>query len=303
MISPSPPFRAGGPPDRLRQPPACLVATLGTEPQVITLALQALEHTGETIERILVIHTAPREPRIAEAIRVLDSAFAPGGALAARQRLYRRAEIVGPAGPVPDVLAVEDFGATLALLYREVRDLKQAGWRVHLNVAGGRKVMSLCGVTVAQLLFDDADRLWYLQSPPDLVASRALFAADPSQLVLVSLPVLRWSPAPPILTDVALADDPVAAITLARGRRDAVRRAFLERELTPAEREVAELAIRTGATDRELASLLHKSPRTVAHQLSVVYDKLRVFLGVRADVRVDRHTLMAEFAAVVAMGR
>jgi DNA-binding CsgD family transcriptional regulator len=111
--------------------------------------------------------------------------------------------------------------------------------------------------------------------------------------------LLRWSPAPPILTDLALTDDPVAALTWQLERLAAAKRRFLAHELTPVEREAAELLIRTGATDLELAAMLHKSPRTIGHQLTTVYDKLCVFLGVREDVRVDRHTLIVEFVGVV----
>ena len=281
--------------------PACLIATLGTEPQVATLALQALVATGETIREVAVVHTAPREPRIAEAIRRLDDAFARDPRLAAWHGCYRRVVILGEAGPVPDMLVEEDFAATLRALYQVVRNYKAAGHRVHLNVSGGRKLMALCGTTVAQLLFDADDRLWYLQSSPELVASKELFAADPDHVTLVPIPLLRWSPAPPILTDLALAEDPVAAITWQQERQVIAKRRFLAEQLTPAEREAAELAVRTGATDPELARLLHKSPRTISHQLATVYDKLRVFLGVRDDVRVDRHTLIAEFAALLPM--
>jgi CRISPR-associated protein Csx14 len=278
--------------------PCTFIATLGTEPQVVTLALQSLVALAEPIAEVVVVHTAPHDPRIIEAVAVLERAFASEERLAQWRGRLRLVEIAGAAGPLPDMVAEEDFGTVLAALYKEVRDSKQAGSRVHLNLAGGRKVMSLCGAIVAQLLFDQGDRLWYLQSAPDLVASRSLFAEDPAQVTLVPLPVLRWSPAPPILTDVALAADPVAAISAQRGRLDAATRHFLLGELTPAEREVVRLALRTGATDAELARLLYKSPRTVSHQLSVVYSKLRVFLGVRDDVRVDRHTLMAAFSGV-----
>jgi CRISPR-associated protein Csx14 len=276
-----------------------LIATLGTEAQVVTLALQALIRQGEAIREVAVVHTAPREPRIAEAIRRLDTAFTEDERLAPWRHSYRRSVILGQDGPVNDMLVEEDFGATLAALYRLVRDYKQAGYRIHLNVAGGRKLMALCCATVGQLLFDQDDRLWYLQSSPALVATRSLWTPDPAQAVLIPIPLLRWSPAPPILTDLALAADPVAALTWQHERLAAAKRRFLAEELTRAERETAELAIRTGATDAELAALLHKSPRTVSHQLAVVYDKLRIFLGVRDDVRVDRHTLIAEFAAVV----
>ncbi len=277
---------------------SCLVATLGTEPQVVTLSLQALSAAGTIVHEVVVIHTAAREPRIAGAIRTLDAAFATDERLASWRNHYHRTVILGGAGPVADMLEEEDFGATLRALYQVVRNYKQAGYTVHLNISGGRKIMALCGTTVAQLLFDETDRLWYLRSAADLVASKALFARDPRQATLVPIPLLRWSPAPPILTDLALADDPVAAITWQQEQQIVARRRFLDKQLTPAEREVAELAIRTGATDAELAAQLHKRPRTVSHQMATVYDKLRVFLGVRDDVRVDRHTLIAEFAGV-----
>jgi len=282
--------------------PACLIATLGTEPQVVTLALQALVDRGEPIHEVVVVHTASHEPRIADAVRRLDTAFVEDRRLMPWQGHYRRIFIRGQTGPVDDMLAEEDFGATLAVLYRLVRDTKQAGCRIHLNVSGGRKLMTLCGATVAQLLFDQDDRLWYLQSSPELIDARSLWASDPGQVALVPIPLLRWSPAPPILTDLALADDPVAALTWQHERLAAARRRFLTDMLTPAERKVAEAAIRTGATDAELATMLHKSPRTIGHQLMTVYGKLRAFLGVREDVRVDRHTLIAEFAGVVVIG-
>jgi CRISPR-associated protein Csx14 len=278
---------------------AFLVATLGTEPQVVTLTLQALVVLNQAVSDVVVIHTAAADARIAAAVRTLDETFLSDDRLAPWAGHYRRAGISGPGGPVADMLDAEDFGTTLAALYSTVRNCKADGGRVHLNLTGGRKLMALCGMTVAQLLFDDDDRLWYLQSPPDLVASKALFANDPRRLTLVAIPLLRWSPAPPILTDLALADDPVAALTWQHEQLAAAKRRFLAQELTEAERAAAELVIRTGAPDAELARLLHKSPRTISHQLTVVYDKLRVFMGVREDVRVDRHTLIAEFAGVV----
>jgi len=267
-------------------------------PQVVTLALQALAAT-EAIREVLVIHTSPSYPRIGEAVARLDTAFAADERLAPWRDCYRRIAIAGRDGPVPDLLSPDDFAATLAALYGAVRDAKQAGFRVHLNVSGGRKLMALCGTTAAQLLFDEGDRLWYLQSSRALVAGRDLFAADPADVTMIPIPLMRWSPAPPILTGIALAGDPVAALTWQQERLAAARRRFLEHDLTPAEREVAVLAVRTGDTASEIAARLHKSPRTVAHQLEVIYQKLRLFLEVRDDVRVDRHTLIAEFAGMM----
>lgn len=283
-------------------PSSCLIATLGSEPQVVTLTLQALVQQGVSPERILVIHTAPsphRPSAITDAIHRLDGAFAEDAYLAPWRAGYQRITIMGRDGPVADTLDRDDFASALRALYGAVRDAKAAGCQVHLCLSGGRKLIALCAVTAAQLLFDDADCLWYLQSPAELVQTKALFAGQPEDISLIPIPLLRWSPAPPILTDLALVDDPVAALTWQSEQQLAAKRRFLTNTLTRAEREVVELLIATGAPDEELAHRLNKSARTVSHQLATVYDKLRLFLGVRDDVRVDRHTLIAEFVAIV----
>ena len=57
-------------------------------------------------------------------------------------------------------------------------------------------------------------------------------------------------------------------------------RDFIERVLTPAEREVTELLIREGLSNTALAERWGKSVKTVANQLSSVYVKL----GCRFDL-------------------
>lgn len=277
----------------------CLIATLGTEPQVVTLALQALVERQVRIDEVVVVHTITNDARITGALARLDDVFAQDQYLSRWQAHYHPVAIRDQARLVSDILAAEDLGAALDVLYRTVRDWKRAGYSIHLNLSGGRKLMSICAMTVAQLLFDEGDHLWYLQSSPELIASKALFAADNNQVTLVPVPLLRWSPAPPMMTNLALADNPVSALTWQHEQLALRKRSFLSDSLTGAEREVAELLIRSGATDAELAMQLHKSQRTIAHQLAAVYDKLRVFLGVREDIRVDRQTLIAEFSGIV----
>ena len=46
-------------------PLSLFLATLGSEPQVVTLALQLLAQKGVEIAEARVIHTAPRSPAIA----------------------------------------------------------------------------------------------------------------------------------------------------------------------------------------------------------------------------------------------
>jgi CRISPR-associated protein Csx14 len=44
-----------------------LIATLGSEPQVVTLALDLLEQAGQVISEVIVLHTAGKAMRAAMA--------------------------------------------------------------------------------------------------------------------------------------------------------------------------------------------------------------------------------------------
>lgn len=159
--------------------------------------------------------------------------------------------------------------------------------------------MAMLGMTVAQLLLGPADRVWYLYSDDALRVSGRYLLEQHDRVQLVPVPLAPWSLAPPISTGMATANSPGEAIAWQQSQLAERKRRFLMRELTPAERQAAEMVIRTGATDADIAESLHKSRRTVSHQLATVYDKLRLFLGVREEVRVDRHTLISEFAALL----
>ncbi len=56
-------------------------------------------------------------------------------------------------------------------------ELKRKNYRVHLSVAGGRKVMAALRMVVAQLLFDEDDSVWYLLSEGKLLAEKAMHAS------------------------------------------------------------------------------------------------------------------------------
>ena len=277
---------------------AVMIATLGTEPQVVTLALLELERQGDAVDEVVVVHTTGRrDERIEMAIADLDRAFAKEPRLA-RYR-YRRALLEGDGRPLEDIAIEADVQVVFRTLYRLVHDYKRRGYRVHLNVAGGRKPMSIYGMVVAQLLFDEDDRLWHLLSDRGMVEARRLFPRPGDRFGLVPVPVPLWSETAPILTELARYDDPWEAIRQQRQlkRQETMRRRgeFLEHWLTPAEREVVEVAVRYGGTNAEIAARLNKQPKTVAHQLASVYQKLRAFLGYSKEVSVGRHRLMAEF--------
>lgn len=267
-----------------------LVTTLGAESQVVTLALQLLLQAGCDLESVVVVHTAANHEPITSALAALRLAFADQ----ADWPLLMTVD----AG-VHDVIEPDDLARFTAVLYSELKRWLSRGRRVHLLLAGGRKPMAMMGVTMAQMLFGSEDRVWHLYSNEALRQSERFVLAAGDEARLIAIPLVRWSMAPPILTGLAAADSPLEALAWQHEHLSARRRDFLEHILTVAEREVALAAIQTGETDVELARRLHKSPRTISHQMAAIYDKLRLFLAVRPDVRVDRRTLIGEFASLV----
>lgn len=270
-----------------------LIATLGTEPQVVTLALDLLLTKGYAIAEVVVLHTAGEVVR--PALAALAREFAHPGACG-----YRPVPVEGEGGPVADIVTEADVAALLRTLYRVVLAEKRAGRLVHLSIAGGRKPMAVYGMVVAQLLFDEDDRVWHLLSegwqPGD---ERVMHLRPGDRVWLVPVPVLRWSSISPVLTELALWEDPWEALQAQRAmRREEEQRRkaeFVERWLTPAEREVVRLVC-LGLNNAAIGRRLGKAESTVANQLTSVYAKLHEWRSFRTDVPVSRTVLVQELA-------
>jgi CRISPR-associated protein Csx14 len=274
-----------------------LVATLGSEPQVVTLALDLLQAKGYPISEVIVVHTAGEA--VQPALAALEQEFALPGACG-----YRPMMVDGESGPVADIIGEADTAALLRTLYRVVLVEKRAGRLVHLSIAGGRKPMAVYAMVVAQLLFDEDDRVWHLLSegwrPGD---DRVMHVRPGDKVSLVPVPVLRWGSVSPVLTELALREDPWEAIqaqrTLQREDDRRRKREFVEHCLTPAERGVVRLACQ-GLDNAAIARQLGKSEKTVANQFTGIYEKLHEWRGFREDIPVSRAVLVAQFAVYFA---
>jgi CRISPR-associated protein Csx14 len=276
-----------------------LIATLGSEPQVVTIVLDRLLAEGHRIDQVVVVYTAADVVKAAMArwAGEFDGTVYPGVTL-------RTAPVVGPEGAVEDFRTGADVSALLRTLYREVRDVKQQGRTVHLCVSGGRKVMAIAGMVVAQLLFGPDDRVWHLMSEGWRPGSeQRLHLRSEERIWLVPVPVLRWTESAALLAALGDLDDPAEAIrrqeALARSEAMRRRREFVERWLTRAEREVVALAC-AGLDNATIAIRLHKSEQTVANQLTKAYAKLGEWLGF-PERPPERSVLIAELAPYFAL--
>jgi CRISPR-associated Csx14 family protein len=276
---------------------AMLIATLGTEAQVVTLSLLELERLGFDVSEVVVVHTSGATLEIREAMIRLDQAFTNDERL--KRYHYRRELLQSGRGPIPDITTEAEAEDTFNSLFQIVRRYKLDSYCIHLNVAGGRKPMSIYGMVTAQILFDDDDHLWHLVSNEALVKSRRLFPEPGDEYSLVPVPVIRWTDRSPLEMGLAQAETPEEALreqeTL---RRDMRCELFLKGELTPSEREVALLLAR-GLSNRAIAVHRGTKMNTVTKQVSAIYDKWRVHFGVAEGAPV-RDAVVAELAGYFA---
>jgi CRISPR-associated protein Csx14 len=265
-----------------------LIATLGAEPQVISLATQLLLRNSEPLASVLVVHTRPSRPPVDGALAALRAAFA------------RHADwppLTTHMLPTDDVLTPAEIDAFERALFTLIRDELLRERRVHLLLAGGRKPMAMVGAGVAQMLLGPSDRLWYLYSDERLRQSGRLTleAGDHAQLIAIPLP--RQGDAPPHFTRAVRAETPADARRAIDAAREQRLRRFVETTLTPAERAVALMVARDVLTTREIAAQLHKSPKTVTNQLNSIYSKLESAFGLQPDKGVKREFLRRELRA------
>jgi CRISPR-associated protein (TIGR02584 family) len=276
-----------------------LIATLGSKAQIITLTLDLLKQQDHLPGEVVVVHTWRDRYETAQALARLRADLP----LVYPQLTYRSLELSDESGPLRDVTAPAEVDCAFRVLYAEVRAAKLAGSAVHMQIAGGRRTMSVFGMATAQLLFDENDHLWHLSSHPSLEESGRLHA-DPGEWArLIPIPVVLWGRLSPVFEELSTVADPFEATERLRQYRlrekwDAAR-TFVLGSLTGAEQRVVELLAREGLTDAEIAARLSISPRTVERHLGDIYLKASAHWDVPSVNRAQLITLVHLYYSMI----
>lgn len=278
-----------------------LIATLGSEAQVVTLTIDLLRQQQRHVTQVMVLHTATNSPPIAEAVQRLADELGKEGALKVSFRSLCDAD----GAPLHDVDSPDAGKAICRAVYSAIREVKLRVVEgvpgvIDLCLAGGRKTMSVYAMIAAQLLFEGDDRVWHLFSAGDLLREKRMHWRPGDEAALVALPLLRYADVAPALFSLMDNADPFAALSQAetqtRVTRAAQAREFWQQCLSPAEKSCAALLLCDGLADKQMAERLNKSRKTVETQLKSVYDKAEAFFGLSP---VTGRTLASLLAPIV----
>ncbi len=282
-----------------------LVATLGGQPQVVTFALDILLARGEPIDEVVVLHLGPEHPRFGRALQRLSEEFV-GDCYQGRRVRFRRLLVSSGRRRLLDIRDERDAEAAFEAVHMLFRELRTRDRRLHVCVAGGRRILALLIFAAAQLHFTHQDRLWHLYTPDEVqerARDGALMHVRPEEGVrLIQVPVVPWGAYFPALRNLTLARPFSALSPMLWNMPDDGELRHCRRvvnQLTPRQREVLR-AFAEGLSPSEVSARLHMSPSTVDTHKTRILSVCREVWGLAPDQRLTYHFMREQFGGYVA---
>lgn len=265
---------------------------------MITFALDCLLRMGEPVEEVHLLHLSPHDPRINSALRCLHGEF-QDDRYAGRPCRLRRTALAGGLQPLADIRTAADAEVAWRTARDLIADLKQQGQRLHLCVAGGRRVMGLMVQAAATLLCDHQDRLWHLYTPTELRrqadGGAVLHAPPESGVALIPVPMAPWGAYFPALRAMAQAPQEAVAGQMQRLAADDERRCrAVVARLTPRQQETLH-AFARGLRPQEVAAALSVTLGGVNAHKTAILAECRVAWEVTETERLDYRFIAEHF--------
>lgn len=176
----------------MAQQKTIFVATCGGQPQIVTFALDQLLADGEAIEIVHLVYLQPRSDRLKKAMaRLLDTLNSEPrytGIKVVKHPIYINRT------HVRDVHNSEDAALVWEFINQFITNLKQSGYRMHLVITGGRRILGMLMMSAASVHFYPNDKIWHMFTP-DAVQAKVRGGAQmhlppDSGFQLVEVPML-----------------------------------------------------------------------------------------------------------------
>jgi CRISPR-associated protein Csx14 len=285
-----------------RNVPCVYIATLGGQPQIVTLALDALLEQGLTITDIIIIHLSTSNPRYRAALEQVERECSQGF-YAGHPCRYRSVPVHQGGHIIHDLDNDSAASAAINTIHALIYELKQDNATIHLCVTGGRRLLGMLALATALLYFDQTDCIWHLYSTDSVRQHTSdgaiMHLPGHPDVGLVRIPVPPWGHYFPFLR---LPPDTDASTVLALQTRirDADEHAKCQQvydKLTRRQREVLR-AFADGLVPQEVSEHLCITLGTVSSHQTTIYQECRVAWNMPPDmaVRLDYRWLREKFA-------
>lgn len=280
-------------------PETILIATLGGQPQIITFALDALLAQGEPITQLYLLHLTPTSVRWQQSLHKVLAEFSQQHYHGHPCTVHRFPILAGQT-PLPEIRNEREAEIAGQAIRSLLAQLKVEGHKLHLCVAGGRRMLALLVTSAAMLLCDHQDRLWHMYTPEATQARAkegALMHAQPTDGVqLIPAPLVPWGAYFPALRALALppaqaVDQQIHALSASNELQC---RQVYDR-LTERQRDLLRAFARGGAP-QDVAEALHLSLSTVNSHKTAILAECRVAWGLAEEARLDYRFLREHFA-------
>jgi len=257
-----------------------LIATLGGQPQVVTLTLDLLHRRGERIDEVIAVFPGGNA-RYKAAHRRLREVFQqpPYRSWGIR---YRARSIDAPDGrPLQDIQNTVDADRAWLVLRTLIGEAKQQGHRLHISLSGGRRALALMTFSAAMLYCTPGDRLWHIYTPPSVLAKikdgTQMHVAPEEGVRLLEVPFAPWGAYfPGVKAILGMRPQQVLAWQAQwPGEETAQRCALVWQRLTERQREVLRALIEQ-PTRKEAARALGVSLSTVDTHREVILRACRL---------------------------
>jgi CRISPR-associated protein Csx14 len=276
------------------------VATMAGGPQIVTFALDDLLMRGEVISEVVVVHLAPQADALTAQALVKLAAEFPGDSYAGRPCRLRFVPLRSRGKKLDDISDEAAANAAWSGIYELIATLKAQDRRLHVCIAGGRRMLALLAMSAAMLHFDHDDCLWHMYTPADFIeqsSNGAIMHARPQDSVrLIQVPLVPWGAYFPALRALTHAS-PMDAITAQTRWLDTAGRARCQavvEQLTSRQLEVLR-AFAAGQNPQQVAEVLCVTVKTVHAHKTVVLAECRVAWELPDGTWLDYHFLREKF--------
>lgn len=279
--------------------PHVLVATLGGQPQIVTFTLDLLLERGYPISKVIIVHpSVAAHSRLQRALSRLKAEFTDNSYRAVSWPIQFQSHVLEFEGqPIDDIVDNMHADGTLNTIHRLLGDLKRSGYRIHLSVSGGRRMMALLAISVATLNFDRYDHIWHINTPESIKEQ-----ADEGNIMHMPVDAGIKLIEGPFIALGAYIYSPVRSFNTAREEQrsqleaqERTRCAKVVEQATPAQLKILQ-ALAKGLTPRQVAEELQLSLATVSSHNTFLLSYCREAWEIPARDHLNYLFLRTKFA-------